>query len=154
LEYVTALLLGIVGSLVAWEISLRYRKWCEAIIRSAVFRLPEDQRTIREEEWLSALNDHIGLVSSFAHAIGCWIGAPAVAAGSKRPVPATKRIPKRIIVQVEGSVEAKLIQMLLRNTMKSISAEAYFSLRNLMIEIVKDATLLAKILARIIGLFR
>lgn len=88
MEYLIAVLLGTVGSLIAWEISLRYRRWCEAIIRSAVRRLPDDQRTIRQEEWLAALNDCIGLTSSFAHAIGCWVGAPAVGASLGRAIPA------------------------------------------------------------------
>jgi hypothetical protein len=91
LEYLIALLLGVFGSLIAWEISLHYRHWCEAIIRSAVGRLPDDQQPIRREEWLAALNDCVGLISSFSHAAGCWVGAPAVAAaGPKTVVRATK----------------------------------------------------------------
>lgn len=92
MEYLTALLLGVLGSLIAWEISLRYRKWCEAIIRSAAQRLPDEQRLIREEEWLAALNDCVGMVSAFSHAIGCWVGAPAVGASAslKRAVSAAK----------------------------------------------------------------
>jgi hypothetical protein len=91
LEYVIAVLLGMIGSLIAWEITLHYRKWCEAIIRLAARQLPDEQRTIREEEWLAALNDCVGLISAFAHAGGCWIGAAAVARNSpKIPVAQTK----------------------------------------------------------------
>jgi hypothetical protein len=86
-----AVVLGAVGSLIAWEITLHYRTWCKAIIRSATKQLPEEQRPIREEEWLAALNDCVGLISAFAHAGGCWIGAAAVARHSpKVPVAQTK----------------------------------------------------------------
>jgi hypothetical protein len=99
LEYLIALLLGTLGSLVACEISLRYRKWCEAIVRSAAHRLPDEQRLVREEEWLAALNDCVGMVSAFSHAIGCWVGAPAVGASAslKRAVSTARSSSKPVV---------------------------------------------------------
>jgi hypothetical protein len=127
LEYLIALLLGIFGSLIAWEISLHYRTWCKAIIRSATRRLPDEQRVIREEEWLAGLSDCVGLVSSFSHAAGCWIGAPAVAASAKKAVPAVKDRQSTSTIRVEISFEKVRVRLLgeMIQSMATKSARAF-----------------------------
>jgi hypothetical protein len=91
MEYVINLALGITGSLIAAEIVFHHKQWCRRIIRAAAARIKDTaQSEIKFEEWLAALDEHVGVVASFSHAIGCWIGAPAVAAALKQPVPSTR----------------------------------------------------------------
>jgi hypothetical protein len=84
---IETVLLGVLGSLLAAEIVFRHRIWCTRIINSAVNRISDpNEREVRREEWLAALHDQVGLYASFKHAIGCFVGAPAVAAASRIPV--------------------------------------------------------------------
>jgi hypothetical protein len=86
--YLIELTLGIGGNLIAAEMIFRHKRWCQRIIRSAARRIGDPRQSeIKSEEWLAALNDHVGMIASFSHAIGCWIGAPAVAAALRRPIP-------------------------------------------------------------------
>jgi hypothetical protein len=86
--YLIELTLGIGGNLIAAELIFRHKRWCQRIIRSAARRIGDPRQSeIKSEEWLAALNDHVGMIASFSHAIGCWIGAPAVAAALRRPIP-------------------------------------------------------------------
>jgi hypothetical protein len=85
--YLIELALGIGGNLIAAEMIFRHKRWCQRIIRSAAKRIGDPQQCeIKLEEWLAALDEHVGVLASFAHAIGCWVGAPAVATALKQPV--------------------------------------------------------------------
>jgi hypothetical protein len=128
LEYLIALLLGIIGSLTAWEISLRYRRWCEAIIFSAVRRLPDDQQPIRQEEWLAALNDCIGLISSFSHALGCWIGAPAMAVYNRNVVAVRSGGHKQRVAKWIEILRENEFRKLIRATTRDLIHKWYFRL--------------------------
>jgi len=88
--YLIEFALGIGGNLIAAEIIFHHKRWCQRIIRSAAKRISDpDQSKIKLEEWLAALDEHVGLFASLSHAVGCWIGAPEVAAALKQPVPKT-----------------------------------------------------------------
>jgi hypothetical protein len=86
--YLIEFALGIGGNLIAAEIIFHHKRWSQRIIRSAAERIRDPgQSEIKLEEWLAALDDHVGMFASFSHALGCWIGAPAVAAALKQPIP-------------------------------------------------------------------
>jgi len=85
--YLINLLLGIFGSLIAAEIVLHHERWCRRLIRAAALRIEDPvQSEIKLEEWLAALDEHVGVVASFSHANGCWSGARAVANALKQPL--------------------------------------------------------------------
>ncbi len=87
MEYLINLALGILGSIIAAEIVFHHKRWCRRIIQTAAGRIKDPaQSEIKLEEWLAALDEHVGVIASFSHATGCWIGAPAVAAALKAPV--------------------------------------------------------------------
>jgi hypothetical protein len=91
--YLIEFALGIGGNLIAAEIIFRHKRWCQHIIRSAAQRIRDPgQSEIKLEEWLAALDEHVGVFASFSHAIGCWVGAPAVAVALKQPIPKKARI--------------------------------------------------------------
>ena len=91
MEYLISLALGIAGSLIAAEIVFHHKAWCRWIIKAAARRIDDPVHSeIKHEEWLAALDEHVGVLSSIAHAVGCWIGAPAVAAELK--LPATRKL--------------------------------------------------------------
>ncbi|NEW95512.1 hypothetical protein [Rhodopseudomonas sp. BR0G17] len=84
MDYLINLGLGVLGSLLAAELVFRHKLWCTKIIRAASDRIADAPlRAIKLEEWNAALNETVGLTASFSHAIGCWIGAPAVAREAK-----------------------------------------------------------------------
>jgi len=100
----STLLLGILGNLVAYEVTLHYRKWSKAIVYAAAKRIPEAHREAYLEQSLADLDDCIGLFASFRHAIGCWTGAPQVAAAySPKPVVGRIRtaLPQKAIKSVQ-----------------------------------------------------
>lgn len=82
MEYVVSIILGFATSLLAAEIATHRQRWCEFIIKAAARRLPDGLAQIKREEWLADLNDRTDIISSFWHAMGCWIAAPTVAKNS------------------------------------------------------------------------
>jgi hypothetical protein len=87
MDYLINLALGIAGSLIAAEIVFHHKRWCRRLVRAAAARIKDPaQSEIKLEEWLAALDEHVGVIASFSHSIGCWVGAPAVAAALKLPV--------------------------------------------------------------------
>jgi hypothetical protein len=90
-DNVTAVLLGIFGNLVAYEIIVRYPKWCRAIILAAADLIPQEHRAKFLEQSLADLRDCAGPFSSIRHAVGCLVAAPSVAAAYS-PKPEIGRI--------------------------------------------------------------
>lgn len=86
MDYLINLMLGVLGSLIAAEVIFHHKRWCRRIVHLAGARIEDSaQSAIKLEEWLAALDEHEGVLASFWHAIGCWAGAPAVAAALKQP---------------------------------------------------------------------
>lgn len=83
MEYLREIVIGFTGSLIAYEVTQHYRRWCTAIIRFAAKRLPDDQRAIREEEWLGHLNDCDSVTTALALAFGCVVGAGRITAAKR-----------------------------------------------------------------------
>jgi hypothetical protein len=110
MEYLINLALGIVGSLIAAEIVFHHKRWCRRIIQSAVEQIKDStQSEIKREEWLAALDEHVGVIASFSHAIGCWFGAPAVAAALNLPVP-NKTRGRRLRIKFRSTTNAEEIK--------------------------------------------
>jgi hypothetical protein len=87
-EYVIAILLGILGSLIAAELYASAPRLSIFLINRAVFRLPEQDRERRREEWLADLDDYCGNLRKLPHAAGCYFyAAPKLA---RARVPATQ----------------------------------------------------------------
>jgi hypothetical protein len=76
--YLTELLVGAAGSLIAAEVWVHADPASRWLIKRAVRRLPEDQQERRLEEWLAGLDEFPGAIRKLLHAFGCWTGAPAV----------------------------------------------------------------------------
>jgi hypothetical protein len=133
-DYLINLALGIAGSLIAAEIVFHHKRWCRRIIRAAAARIDDPaQSEIKLEEWLAALDEHVGVFAPFSHALGCWIGAPAVAAELKLPVP--KKAPtdhgerimriktERVTIEVKSEVSTRAIEPLLKATRDAMEVQ-------------------------------
>lgn len=79
MEYLIAIVLGAVGSLIAAEIWANGPALSEWLISRAVARLPEHERARFMEEWLANNSDFAGNIQKIVHAIKCWSGASSVA---------------------------------------------------------------------------
>jgi hypothetical protein len=125
MDYLINFAMGVIGSLVVAEIIFRYELWCRRIIRAAARRIEDpEMRAIRLEEWLAALNDSVGLTASFSHAIGCWFGAPAVAAEAKPVARAIRARDRKATLQFSGLkiVNHQIIPKLFRSLFKDVAA--------------------------------
>jgi hypothetical protein len=78
MEHLIAVVLGAVGSILAYEICAHADPVARWLIIRAVARLPEPQRNVRLEEWLAHLNETPGAIRKLLHGVGCWFGAPAI----------------------------------------------------------------------------
>lgn len=78
--YVSDLILGIVGNLIAAELYVHADPIARWIVSRSVTRLPADERERRLEEWLADLNDRPGL-GKLAWALGCVWTASTTHAG-------------------------------------------------------------------------
>ena len=127
MTYLINLALGIAGSLIAAEIVFHHKQWCRRIIRAAAARINDPaQSDVKIEEWLAALDEHVGVFASFSHAIGCWFGAPAVAAALKLPVASQassdhgeKTTIARVRIEVKSDLAARATKPLL-NALREI----------------------------------
>jgi hypothetical protein len=79
MDIVVAVLLGAIGSIVAAELYALGPAIADTFIRRAVARLPKHERARFLEEWQADNDDFPGSVQKVLHAIGCCIGAHAVA---------------------------------------------------------------------------
>jgi hypothetical protein len=70
-EYVIAVLLGVIGSLIAAEIYSRANQLSRWLITHASAQLPERTRDRFHEEWIAHLDECERGVSQIFHAIGC-----------------------------------------------------------------------------------
>jgi hypothetical protein len=101
---------GILGSLFAAEIWSHADPLSRWLIRSALQRLPEEQRLRREEEWLAHLEETPGAIRKLLHGFGCLLGAPAVGRTLAAPVRKDGRSTfgeVRVVLTVLGSVHRK-----------------------------------------------
>lgn len=85
MDIVVAIILGAVGSLIAAEVYANGSVIADAIIRRAVLRLPEHERSRFLEEWRADNDDFPGNGQKVFHSIGCFFGASAVAKALARP---------------------------------------------------------------------
>ena len=89
MEYVTPLLVGIVGSLVAAELYARLPQVARLLIDYAIQKIPNGHRMRFKEEWLSHLEECQGNLEKLQHGYGCYVGAAAIALALHN-VPQTK----------------------------------------------------------------
>jgi hypothetical protein len=103
--YVSDIILGAGGSLVAAELWAHADPLSRFFIRRATFHLPVEQRARREEEWLAHLDETPGAVRKLMHAIGCWAAAPAVGrAGANRVGQRARMVPGPMLTMFKMSV--------------------------------------------------
>jgi hypothetical protein len=77
--YLMDILIGIVSGLLTGELRAHAERLAKWIIRTAVNRLPSDERERFREEWLAHLGETTGTLRKIWHAIGCYLGAAKIA---------------------------------------------------------------------------
>jgi hypothetical protein len=73
MEYVIAILLGTIASLVAAEIHITAPKLAFWITACAILRLPKDNRERAREEWFADINEWPGNLAKLSRALGFLI---------------------------------------------------------------------------------
>ncbi|MGM4919542.1 hypothetical protein [Tardiphaga sp. 813_E8_N1_3] len=87
------LIIGIVGGVLSADLVVYHKRWCRWIIGAAVRRIPDNAtREIKHEEWLAALDETDGVIASFWHAAGCFVGAPKTIPKERRALVGKVRI--------------------------------------------------------------
>jgi hypothetical protein len=79
MDLLTTIVLGIVGSLIAAELTARSGSLAEWLIRLAVKRLPESEQSRFHEEWQAHLAQCSSNLTKIWHSVGCYIGSIEVA---------------------------------------------------------------------------
>jgi len=85
MDIVVAVALGAIGSIIAAELYAYGPAIAHALIRRAVARLTKHEQTRFLEEWLADNREFIGNGQKVLHAIGCCVGARAVAKVLAKP---------------------------------------------------------------------
>ncbi len=75
MEYVIALFLGALGSLLAAELYANAARLSSFLISKAALRLPEAKRDRYREEWHAHLDDCAGNLGKLWHALNCYLFA-------------------------------------------------------------------------------
>jgi len=90
MEYLVAILLGIIGSLIAAELYANAPRIADSLLEGAIARLPRHKQERYREEWHAHLNECVGNVGKLWHAANCYLFA---ARGIQRAfaVPAKRR---------------------------------------------------------------
>ena len=91
MDYLTAIVLGAIGSLIAAEMYAGGTCVADRIIRQAALRLPEHERERFREEWRADNADVAGSMRKILHALGCFFGAAEVADALCRPSPSNAK---------------------------------------------------------------
>lgn len=86
MELITTIIAGVISSIgviaahfIAHDAYTKAPQYARHLIERAVRRLPEDHRARYLEEWLSDLDERLGVFSKFQHAVECWLCVRKVA---------------------------------------------------------------------------
>jgi hypothetical protein len=102
--YVTDILIGAAGSLVAAEIYVHAERIARWLTKKAVARLPPEDRERRLEEWTADLEDMPGAVTKLSWAVGChW----AATAANLRKRPPRRALDARTVIS-RGKVSLRV----------------------------------------------
>ena len=85
MDFLIAIIEGIVGDLIANEIVAHKRAIAGWLVENAVQRLPESERDRYREEWLAHLDEVPGLIGQLRHALGCNFKAIQVELRNRPP---------------------------------------------------------------------
>jgi hypothetical protein len=108
--YVTDILIGAAGSLVAAEIYVHAERIARWLTKKAVARLPPEDRERRLEEWTADLEDMPGAVTKLSWAVGChW----AATAANLRKRPPRRALDARTVIS-RGKVSLRGVGVVMR----------------------------------------
>ncbi len=79
MDFLTAIVVGTVGSLIVAEMRANSRSVAEWLIKLAVKRLPRPEQARFREEWLAHLAYCPGSLTKLWHSVGCFVGAAELA---------------------------------------------------------------------------
>ncbi|MGM4887543.1 hypothetical protein [Tardiphaga sp. 11_C7_N12_6] len=106
---VNDLIVGITGGVLSADLIVYHKRWCRWIIGAAVRRIPDNAtRLIKHEEWLAALDETEGVIPSFWHAAGCFVGAPKTVAKERRALVGKIRVLIKVSKQHDEDIINRL----------------------------------------------